>query len=106
PISDEELVGKILRSLPKRFDIKVTAIEEAHDLSSLNLDELIGSLQTYEIGLNRRNEKKDKNLAFASKSGADEQIESEGEESLAESMAMLGRQFNKLMKKVDQRPKS
>ena len=87
--------------------MKVTAIEEAHDLSSLNLDELIGSLQTYEIGLNRRNEKKDKNLAFASKSAADDlQIESEGEESLAESMAMLGRQFNKLMKKVDQRPKS
>ena len=28
-ISDEKLVRKILRSLPKRFDIKVTAIKEA-----------------------------------------------------------------------------
>jgi len=29
-ISDEKLVRKILRSLPQRFDMKVTAIEEAH----------------------------------------------------------------------------
>jgi RNase H-fold protein (predicted Holliday junction resolvase) len=28
-ISEEKLVKKILRSLPKRFDMKVTAIEEA-----------------------------------------------------------------------------
>jgi len=32
--SDEKLVWKILRSLPKRFDMKVTAIEEAHDCSN------------------------------------------------------------------------
>ncbi|MCH79544.1 gag-protease polyprotein [Trifolium medium] len=107
PISDEELVGKILRSLLTRFDMKVTAIEEAQDLASLSMDELIGSLQTYELGLERRNGKKDKSLAFASKSVADEpQIELESEESLSESMAMLGRQFNKLVKKVDQRAKS
>jgi len=29
-ISDEKLVRKILRSLPKRFDMNVTAIEECH----------------------------------------------------------------------------
>jgi uncharacterized protein YlbG (UPF0298 family) len=28
-LSDEKLVRKILKSLPKRFDMKVTAIEEA-----------------------------------------------------------------------------
>jgi len=43
-ISDEKLVRKILRSLPKRFDIKVTAIEEAQVISSLKVNELIGSL--------------------------------------------------------------
>ncbi|MCI38998.1 gag-pol polyprotein, partial [Trifolium medium] len=32
-MSEEKLVRKILRSLPKRFDMKVTAIEEAQDLS-------------------------------------------------------------------------
>ena len=34
-ISDEKLVRKVLRSLPKKFDMKVTAIEEAHDISSM-----------------------------------------------------------------------
>jgi len=32
-ISDEKLVRKILRYVPKRFDMKVTAIEEAQDIS-------------------------------------------------------------------------
>jgi len=43
-ISDEKLVKKILRSLPKRFDMKVTSIEEAQDISNVKVDELIGSL--------------------------------------------------------------
>ena len=30
-MSDEKLVRKILRSLPKRFAMKVTAIEESQD---------------------------------------------------------------------------
>jgi len=48
-ISIEKLVRKILRSLRKRFDMKVTAIEEAQNISSLKVDELIGSLQNFEI---------------------------------------------------------
>src|ERR1044072_5838005 len=34
-MSDEKLVRKILRSLPKRFAMKVTTIEEAQDISSM-----------------------------------------------------------------------
>lgn len=45
-ISDEKLERKILRSVPKRFDMKVTAIEEAQDISSIKVDELVGSLQS------------------------------------------------------------
>jgi hypothetical protein len=33
-MSDEKLSRKILRSLPKRFDMKVTVIEEAQDMST------------------------------------------------------------------------
>jgi uncharacterized protein (UPF0335 family) len=43
-LSDEKLVRKILRSLPKRFDMKVTTIEEAQDMSIMQVEELIGSL--------------------------------------------------------------
>ena len=45
---------KILRSLPKRFDMKVTDIEEAQDISSVKVDELIGSLQNFEITINSK----------------------------------------------------
>ena len=53
-ISDEKLVRKILRSLPKRFDMKVIAIEEVQDISNMKVDELIGSLQNFEIMINNR----------------------------------------------------
>ena len=53
-ISNEKLVRKILRSLPKRFDMKVIAIEEVQDISNMKVDELIGSLQNFEIMINNR----------------------------------------------------
>ena len=63
-MTDEKLVTKILRSLPKRFAMKVTAIEESQDISNMRVDELIGSLQTFEMGLNDGTEKKTKSIAF------------------------------------------
>ena len=47
--SDFELVNKILRSLPKCCDPKVMAFQEAKDLNNFPLEELIGSLMTYEM---------------------------------------------------------
>ncbi|XP_012837734.1 PREDICTED: trinucleotide repeat-containing gene 18 protein-like [Erythranthe guttata] len=41
PLSNETLVNKVLRTLPERFSMTVTAIEEAKDTSSLRLDDLI-----------------------------------------------------------------
>ena len=46
---DSKVVQKILRSLPESFCAKVTAIEESKDLDEIKVQELIGSLQTYEI---------------------------------------------------------
>ncbi|GAV76387.1 UBN2 domain-containing protein [Cephalotus follicularis] len=46
--SNQELVRKILRCLPKSWIPKVTAIEEAKDLSTLPLEQLLGSLMTHE----------------------------------------------------------
>ena len=47
--SNFELVTKILRSLPKSWDPKVTSIQETKDLKTFPLEELIGSLMTYEM---------------------------------------------------------
>jgi hypothetical protein len=51
PVSDVKLIRKILRSLPKRFRIKVTTIEESKDLEEMKIEELVGFLQTYELSL-------------------------------------------------------
>ena len=48
---DSKIVRKILRSLPESFHAKVTAIEESKDLDDIKVQELIGSLQTYELSL-------------------------------------------------------
>jgi hypothetical protein len=50
-MSDVKLIRKILRSLPERFRIKVTTIEESKDLEEMKIEELVGSLQTYEYSL-------------------------------------------------------
>ena len=48
---DSKIVRKILRSLPESFHAKVIAIEESKDLDDIKIQELIGSLQTYELSL-------------------------------------------------------
>ncbi|XP_058784264.1 uncharacterized protein LOC131659038 [Vicia villosa] len=63
-MSEEKLVRKILRSLPKIFAMKVTAIDEAQDISKMKVDELIGSIQTFEMSISDIVEKKNKSIAF------------------------------------------
>ena len=59
---DSKVVRKILRSLSENFRAKVTAIEESKDLDEIKVQELIGSLQTYEFSL--PNQRKSKSLAL------------------------------------------
>ena len=105
-MTDEKLVRKILRSLPKRFDMKVTAIEEAQDICNMRVDELIGSLQTFELGLSDRAEKKSKNLAFVSNDeGEEDEYDLDTDEGLTNAVVLLGKQFNKVLKRMDRRQK-
>ena len=61
-MEDSKIVRKILRSLPKSFRAKVIAIEESKDLDDIKVQELIGSLQTYELSL--PSQRKSKSLAL------------------------------------------
>ena len=50
-IPKPKVIRKVLRSLPKRFHAKITTIEESKDIDKIPLIELVGNLQTYELGL-------------------------------------------------------
>ena len=53
-----KIVRKILRSLIKNFRFKVTAITESKDVDSIPVDELVGSLQSYELDLPKTSKSK------------------------------------------------
>jgi hypothetical protein len=92
---DEKLVRKILRSLPKRFNMKVIAIEEAQDISEIKIEELIRSLQSFEIIINNRVEKEVNNVF--STDTKETQGNLENDENLVESVVLLGKLFNKIV---------
>ena len=105
-ISDEKLVRKILRSLPKRFDMKVTTIEEAQDINNMKVEELIGSLQTFELAINDKSQKKKKNIAFVSNTHEEDvQYEMETDENTLDAIRRLGREFNKVLEMMDKKSK-
>ncbi|XP_057449186.1 uncharacterized protein LOC130740550 [Lotus japonicus] len=88
PMTNEKLVRKILRSVTSKFAMKVTAIEEAQDISGMKVDELIGSLQTYELKLSDKPEKRSKSIAFVSNTDDEDDADCEGE-NLSEALALL-----------------
>ena len=106
-IAEEKLVRKILRSLPKRFDMKVTAIEEAQDISSMNVEELIVLLLTFELAINERSEKNNKSITFNSNTDDDNEIQRDMEtnERISNAIVDLGRQFNKVLEMMDRKPR-
>ena len=68
-IPKSKIVRKVLRSLPKRFHAKITAIEELKDIDKIPLTELVGYLQTYKLGLTRVGKSsKGKSMALKAKS--------------------------------------
>jgi hypothetical protein len=96
PISDVKLIRKILRSLPEHFRIKVTTIEESKDLEEMKIEELVGSLQTYELSLPPVKTLKTIALkASKKKVEASSKDDSEDEE---KAVAMLAKNFRRLMK--------
>ena len=53
-----KIIRKILRSLTEDFRPKVTTITESKDVNSIPVDELVGSLQSYESNLPKPNKSK------------------------------------------------
>lgn len=101
-LTEEKLVRKVLRSLPKIFDHKVTAIEEAKDISSMRLDELIGSLITFEMRIKGDEAGKRKKIAFTAETVVTGNNSVQQKEFL-HSVAMITKTFGRAMKRMNKR---
>jgi hypothetical protein len=99
--TNQENVRKIFRSLPKRWEAKMTVISEARDLKVLTLEELFGSLMTYELEMNSKVEEEEvkpkKNLVL--KFSHQDHDNSEEERDEEEEIALMTRNFKKFLKK-------
>ena len=68
-IPEPKIVRNVLRSLLERFHAKIIAIQELKDIDKIPLTELVGNLQTYELGLSRIGKSsKSKSMALKAKS--------------------------------------
>ncbi|GJY07735.1 retrovirus-related pol polyprotein from transposon TNT 1-94 [Tanacetum coccineum] len=112
--SSKNHVRKFLRALPLKWRAKVTAIEEAKDLSTLPLDELIGNLKVYEMVLendgvtSKTTKEKVKSLALKAKvtreqTSDDSDCQGESDEDIneeeAEAFNLLARNLCKFFRK-------
>jgi len=103
-LSNEKLIRNILRSLPKRYDMKVTTIEEAQDTASMKVEELIESLQNFQIMINSR---KEEYMNIAPSADMEEsQGNPNNNDNLAGSVVLLGSLFNRNMKQENSKSKS
>ncbi|KAL5551486.1 hypothetical protein UlMin_001662 [Ulmus minor] len=91
---ESKIVRKILRSLPYRFQGKVIAIEESKNVDKIRLEELIGSLETFEIGLGEEKKEKNKNIAFKSENNSENSEAIDNEE-----LVFFTRKFKQFLNK-------
>ena len=100
-IPEPKIMRKVLRSLPERFHAKITAIEESKDINKIPLTELVGNLQTYELGLTRIGKSgKDKSMALKAKSiNIDESSDDED----SKMKSYITRKFKKFMKNANRK---
>ncbi|KAH6762795.1 hypothetical protein C2S52_020228 [Perilla frutescens var. hirtella] len=83
------------------FAYKVTAIEEAKDVSKMKLQELMGPLRTFEMGLTDEETAQKKSIAFQAGSSSDVPNNVPDKQDLAESIALLIKNFSKFVKRYE-----
>ena len=89
-----KIVRKILKSLTENFRPKVTAITESKDVDSIPIDELVGSLQSYELDL----PKTSKSKSMALKLVDDVEVGGFDDELLATEIAYLAKNFRNFLR--------
>ena len=95
-MEDSKIVRKTLWSLLESFRAKVTVIKESKDLDDIKVQELIGSLQTYELSL--PTQRKSKSLALKTINERLEVHDSSNEDMVDKDVAYLVKNFRKFLK--------
>ena len=101
-VSEKDKVSKILRCLPPKWNSKTEAIEEAKNLKELPLEELIGSLMTYEMKIARQEkemqeERKKKSIAL--KAQEEKVVEEAKFSNMEDDIALITKRMQKFMMK-------
>ena len=94
-----KIIRKILRSLTEDFRPKVTVITESKDVDSISIDELVGSLQSYELNLPT----KSKSKSMALKSVDDVDVNGFDDELSATEIAYLAKNFKNFLRNNNKR---
>ena len=89
-----KIVRKILRSLTEDSRPKVTAITESKDVDSILVDELVGSLQSYELDLPMTSKSK----SMALKSVDDVDVSGFDDELFATEIAYFAKNFRNFLR--------
>ena len=96
-IPKEKLVKKALRSLSPRFANKATTIREVKELKRMRLEELKGSLLTFEIKMNEVSTERKKLVGLR----AEFELLVDEENELSESMALMSKNFERAIKRLN-----
>ena len=98
---EPKIVRKVLRSLPERFHAKIIVIKESKDIDKIPLTELVGNLQTYELGLTKIGKSgKGKSMALKAKSS---DIDESSDDEDSKMKSYITRQFKKFMKNANRK---
>ena len=99
---EPKIVRKILRSLTEDFSPKVIAKIESKDVDTIPVDELVGSLQSYESDLPKTN--KSKSMALKSIDDVDEGVFDD--EMTSTEIAYLAKYFRNFLKNNNRRARN
>ncbi|GAV67288.1 UBN2 domain-containing protein, partial [Cephalotus follicularis] len=101
--TNNEMVRKILRCLPRSWMPKVTAVEEAKNLNILPLEDLLGSLMTRELSMQKKDDdeekekKKKKVVALKSSIIEDSDDNDDDDDDDDDELALFTRNFKKFL---------
>ena len=102
-ISEQDKVSKIIRYLPPKWNSKTKVIEEAKNLKELPLEELIGSLMTYEMKIVRQEkeiqEEEGKKKSIALKAQEEKVVDETKINNMEDDIALIIKRVQKLLMK-------